>query len=186
MKIGLTQRVLYHKSRAYDSIEHGWYSYLQEHTLIFVPNRGDQNFKKLAESIDALVITGGDDSAIRRNTELKLATEVMKQGKPIIGVCHGCFLLVDVLGGKVGNIDGHLDVLHEINYFGETKTVNSHHNLCIEQPHSNATVLATDETGNCEAWIDSRLAIAGVVWHPERMPVAWMPDEINQLIGKST
>ena len=184
MIVGLTQRVLYHKSRAYDSIEHGWYSYLREHTLAFVPNRGDQNFQELATSIDALIITGGDDSAIRRTTELKLATEMMKQSKPVIGVCHGAFLLVDVLGGQLGTIEGHLDVLHEINYFGDTKIVNSHHSLYNKKLHNNATSLATDEDGHCEAWIDSRLSIAGVVWHPERMPVPWLPDEINQLIGK--
>ena len=85
MKIGLTQRVLYHKGRAYDSIEHGWYSYLKEHTLVFIQNRQDQDFQQLATDIDALIITGGDDSAIRRLTELKLATEVMKQQKPVIG-----------------------------------------------------------------------------------------------------
>ena len=184
MKIGLTQRVLYHKQRAYDSIEHGWYSYLKEHTLTFVPNRGDQNFKKIAESIDALILTGGDDSAIRRVTELRLATEVMKQRKPIIGVCHGAFLLTEQLGGIIGTVEDHMDTLHDINYFGEVKTVNSFHNLCITTPHKDATVLATDEDGLCEAWIDSKLAIAGVVWHPERMLVPWLPDEINQLIGK--
>jgi len=27
------------------------------------------------------------------------------------------------------------------------------------------------------------VAIAGVVWHPERMLKPWLPDEINQLIG---
>ena len=71
-----------------------------------------------------------------------------------------------------------------IKTLNEVKTVNSFHNLCITTPHKDATVLATDEDGLCEAWIDSKLAIAGVVWHPERMLVPWLPDEINQLIGK--
>ena len=183
MKIGLTQRVLYHKGRAYDSIEHGWYSYLKEHTLIFIQNRQDQDFQQLATDIDALIITGGDDSAIRRLTELKLATQVMKQQKPVIGICHGCFLLTDTLDGIIGEIDDHVGVLHNINYFGDIHEVNSFHNLYIEKTHPNATILATDEEGHCEAWIDNKLKIAGVVWHPERMDVPWMPDEINQLIG---
>jgi len=183
LRIGLTQRVLYHKQRAYDSIEHGWYSYLREHTLVFIPNRQDQDFEQLANSIDALVITGGDDSAIRRITELKLATTIMTQRKPILGICHGAFLLTENLGGIIGNTDNHLDTVHKVNYFGERKTVNSFHNLCIRQTHKQATVLATDDAGNCEAWIDSRVALAGVVWHPERMQKPWLPDEINQLIG---
>jgi len=183
LKIGLSQRVLYHKGRAYDSIEHGWYSYLREHTLVFIPNRPDQDFEKLANSIDALILTGGDDSAVRRTTELKIATEIIKQRKPLLGVCHGCFLLTEQLDGVIGTIDGHVDTLHEVNYFGERKIVNSFHNLYINTPYDKATILATDSDGHCEAWIDCKLAIAGVVWHPERMQVPWIPEEINQLIG---
>ena len=186
LKIGLTQRVLFHKGRAYDSLEHLWYVYLKSHTLVPIANRADQDFIELANSIDALVITGGDDSAIRRTTELKLVIETIKQQKPVVGVCHGCFLLTDILGGTVGKIDGHLGTAHQVNYFGETKLVNSFHNLYIEQLQDTATELATDEHGNCEAWIDRRLAIAGVVWHPERMPVPWLPDEINNLLFKET
>ena len=98
MKIALTQRVLYHKGRAYDSIEHSWYRYLKSHTLSFIPNRLDQDFEQLADSHDCLIITGGDDSAIRRTVEFKLATAVMKQQKPILGICLGAFLLTDALG----------------------------------------------------------------------------------------
>lgn len=182
MKIGLSQRVLYHKGRAYDAIEQGWYSYLQDHTLTVVPNRSDQNFKKLAEEIDMLIVTGGDDSVVRRNTELKLAVEVMLLRKPILGICHGAFLMTDILGGHVDQIDGHTDTEHDVLYFGKVRQVNSYHNLCIQSPHRTATVLATDGQGHCEAWIDRNLA--GVVWHPERMAEPWMPDEINDLLFK--
>lgn len=182
MKIGLTQRVLLHKGRAYDSIEHGWYSYLQEHTLTYIPNRLDQDFEDLADRLDALIITGGDDGVLRRNVELKIATQMMYQKKPILGVCHGCFLLQDVLGGKIVDIEGHSDTEHSISYFGEMITVNSHHTLAIKQVHKHGTVLCVDQEGNCEAWIERNLA--GVVWHPERMETAWLPEEIKNLLFK--
>jgi gamma-glutamyl-gamma-aminobutyrate hydrolase PuuD len=180
LKIGLTQRVLFHKGRAYDSIEQGWYSYLKEHTLAFVPNRTDQDFNALADSIDALIITGGDDSVLRRAVELKISVEMMKRQKPIIGICHGAFLLTDILGGHVGEVIGHMDSAHNINYFGEQVLVNSYHHLTIQEPHKGATILCTDEDNNCEAWIDKKLA--GVVWHPERMKEPWLPDEISELL----
>ena len=180
MHIGLTQRVLYHKGRAYDSIEHGWYRYLYQHTLNFIPNRTDQVFDKLADSLDALIITGGDDSVLRRTVELKLATQMMKQGKPIIGICHGAFLLTDILGGTVSECVTHMDTSHSIYYFGEERTVNSYHNIQITTPHTTATVLAVDAEGYCESWIDKN--IAAVVWHPERMDVPWIPDEIEDLL----
>ena len=144
MIIGLTQRVLFHKGKAYDSIEHGWYSYLKDHTLSFIPNRLDQNFERLADNLDILIITGGDDSAIRRTVELRLASEMLKQIKPIIGICHGCFLLVDVLGGQVEPIDNHMDVEHNVYYFREEHFVNSHHSLYIKQLHKSATPLVVD------------------------------------------
>lgn len=183
MKIGLTQRVLFHKKRAYDSIEHGWYSYLKDHTLFPIANRIDQNFNQLAESIDCLIITGGDDSTIRRICEIKLATAMMLLGKPILGICHGCFLLTDLLGGVVDDyVADHVDVDHEIEYLSKKYIVNSYHTLYIKAPHSSATVLATDLENNCEAWIDSTCNIAGVVWHPERMSKPWLPEEIINML----
>lgn len=182
MNIGLTQRVLFHKGRGYDSIEHGWYSYLKEHTLTFVQNRTDQDFEKLADSIDALIITGGDDSTLRRAVEMKLARMMMERRKPIIGICHGCFLLTEVLGGIIGTTHSHMDTQHTTYYFGEPKSVNSYHTLQITTPHPSATVLVVDSDGFCESWIDGN--IAGIVWHPERMSVPWIPEEIENLLRK--
>lgn len=184
MNIGLTQRVLLHKGRAYDSLEHGWYSYLKNHTLCPVPNRTDQDFNALAESLDSLIITGGDDSTLRRAVELKLATTMMIKGKPVVGICHGCFLMTEVLGGVVGECITHCNTSHSVYYFGEEKIVNSYHNLQIKEPHKKATVLAVDPEGYTEAWIDGNMA--GIVWHPERMKMPWIPDEINDLLFKET
>lgn len=180
MKIALSQRIFYHKGRAYDAVEHGWYSYLDGHTLFFVPNFQDQDFANLAEELDAFIITGGDDSTLRRTIEIRLATEMMKQQKPVVGICHGCFLLEDILGGHVIEVNGHQDTEHTVNYYGQTHQVNSYHTLAVDNPHTSATILATDQEGHCEAWIDRNLA--GVVWHPERMSNPWLPSEINLLL----
>ena len=180
MRIGLTQRVLYHKGRAYDSLEHGWYRFLKDHTLFFIPNRLDQDFEDLSYDLDCLIITGGDDSAIRRVTEFKIATAMMKEQKPIIGVCHGAFLLTDALGGSVGPCDGHMDIDHTVTYKDKQYIVNSHHSQNIKNLHSSARSLAVDSEGNCEAWVDNN--IAGVVWHPERSEDMWLPEEIAKLI----
>ena len=181
MNIGLTQRVLFHNKRAYDSTEHGWYSYLNEHTLFFVPNRLDQDFANLANTLDCLIITGGDDSAIRRTTELKLATKMLMLKKPILGICHGCFLLQDVLGGVIVDINNHHNTEHNVFYDNKKYSVNSYHVLSIKKLHSTGKVLAVDEDNNIEAWIDGNTA--GVVWYPERMETPWLPTEIEKLLG---
>jgi gamma-glutamyl-gamma-aminobutyrate hydrolase PuuD len=87
-----------------------------------------------------------------------------------------------MMGGEVGEIDGHLDTVHDVNYFGEVKQVNSHHNMYIKTPPPKSIILVNDDQGNCESWIDGKLA--GLVWHPERMSNPWIPDEIDQLLTK--
>lgn len=104
---------------------------------------------------------------------------MMLVNKPVIGICHGCFLLADVLGGKVIEVMDHQDTEHTIWYKEQQHSVNSYHSLGIAQPHQKATVLAVDADSHCEAWIDGNLA--GVAWHPERMSVPWLPQEIDIL-----
>jgi len=181
LKIGLSQRILYHKGRAYDATEHGWYNYLQHHTLFFVPNLIDQDFIDIADDIELLILTGGDDSDLRRVVELRLARVMMQKGKPVLGVCHGCFLLVDVLGGQISNKPGHVGTEHVVHYNLTTKMVNSFHDSYILSLQKSAQSLCQDEDGDCEAWIDGNLA--GVAWHPERMGDTWLPTEIKQLTG---
>jgi len=180
--IGLTQRILYHNGQAYDSTGHGWYSYLKGHTPVPIPNRLDQDFEKLAEELDAVIITGGDDSTLRRTVELKLAGQMTLRRRPVIGVCHGAFLLTEVLGGTVEDTIGHHNTEHTVLYFGEPQQVNSYHTLAITKLPVTATALAQDPEGNIEAWIDGQ--VAAVVWHPERMKEPWIPDEIKNLLFK--
>lgn len=154
------------------------------HTLFYLPNNLDLDFDAIADSLDSFIITGGDDSTLRRTVETKLASAMMQRNKPVIGICHGAFLLTDLLGGTVVNISKHMDQLHPVLYFGEVKLVNSFHNLAISKLHSTGTTLCTDMSGHIEAWIDGKLA--GVVWHPERMGSPWLPDEIHNLLFKET
>jgi gamma-glutamyl-gamma-aminobutyrate hydrolase PuuD len=133
--------------------------------------------------LDAFIITGGNDDIVRRTTEIKLATQMMIQGKPIIGICHGAFMLTDLIGGTVDDVITHMDTSHTVWYFGEEKVVNSYHNLCISAPPAKSTVLAVDNEGNCESWIDGK--IAAVVWHPERMEIPWLPDEVQDLLQRT-
>ena len=110
---------------------------------------------------------------------------MMFLNKPVLGVCHGAFMLTDLLGGSVteSTVD-HSETLHPVMYFGDTVMVNSFHALVIKQLHASGTVLCTDQDGNVESWIDGSLA--GVVWHPERMDTSWLPDEIHNLLFKET
>jgi putative glutamine amidotransferase len=105
---------------------------------------------------------------------------MMMSYKPILGICHGAFLLTDVLGGQVGPISGHSDTTHSVDYFGKKIEVNSFHNQSILHLHHSGQTLATDQDGQIEAWIDGYMA--GIVWHPERMSDPFIPAEIQQIM----
>ena len=176
MRIGLTQRVLLHQGRAYDSLEHSWYEYLQGHTLIPIPNRLPVSIP----DIDVLIVTGGDDHPVRNHVEHELVDIMLAQNTPVIGICHGCQLLTQKLGGTVTPVDDHMDSHHEVTYQEQQYLVNSYHKLRIETVPMGATVLARDPDGHSEAWILGRTA--SVMWHPERMSQPWWPQEIAQLL----
>ena len=180
MIVGLTQRVLTHNGQVYDSTDHDWYRFLEGHTPVYIPNIPTQDFVTLAKQLDCLIITGGDDSTVRRLTEIRIATEMLKLQKPIVGVCHGCFLLTELLDGEVGKINGHHNTTHLVTYNECKLEVNSFHSLYIIKEPPSSQVLARDEDGNCEAWIDR--TIAGIVWHPERMENPVLPTEVESLL----
>ena len=177
MRIGLTQRVLLHQGRAYDSLEHSWYEYLQGHTLVSIPNR----LPISVPDLDILIVTGGDDHPVRNQVEHELVDIMLAQNLPVIGICHGCQLLTQKLGGSVMPVDGHMDSYHEVEYHGQQHLINSYHTLRIKQAPKESTVLARDPDGNPEAWIQGK--IAGIMWHPERMIVPWIPAEIQHLLS---
>jgi gamma-glutamyl-gamma-aminobutyrate hydrolase PuuD len=178
MRIGLTQRVLLHQGRAYDSLEHSWYEYLQGHTLIPIPNRLCVRFPE----IDLLIITGGNDHPIRNQIEHQLVDSMLSRNLPVIGICHGCQFLTTKLGGTVVPVADHQDSCHEVEYHGQQHLVNSYHKLRIEQSPPGATVLARDPDGYVESWIQGKTA--GIMWHPERMTQPWIPEEIQLLLTR--
>lgn len=180
MKIAISQRIIYHKGIAYDATEHGWYTMLAGHNLSFIPNTLNQDFDVLADNCDSLILSGGDDSDLRRSVELKLASKMMQRNKPVVGVCHGAFLLAEMIGGTIEEIKGHLDVDHPIFYHREVLEVNSHHSLGIIALPEKVDIICRDYLGNIEAFIDGNLA--GIVWHPERMKTPWIPPEIAWML----
>jgi len=178
MRIGLTQRVLLHKGRAYDSLDHSWYEFLQGHALVSIPNRLPVEIP----DIDVLIITGGDNHPVRSQVEHELADEMFSRNLPVIGVCHGCQLLTEKLGGSTKPVDGHMDSYHTVTYHDQRHLVNSYHKLRIEQPPPGAIVLARDPDGYVEAWILGHTA--GIMWHPERMLQPWIPREVEHLLAR--
>jgi gamma-glutamyl-gamma-aminobutyrate hydrolase PuuD len=179
MKIGITQRTLVHKGFSYDSLEPSWYTLFDKHEIIPIPNT--VNIKQeLYEDIDLLIVSGGDDNATRRIVETRLITFMLANRRPIIGVCHGAFLLTHLFDGLVESIDK-VKQDHFVYSSNDQVLVNSYHNLAITNPPKDTTVLYTDGT-YAESWVHDYLKIGTIVWHPERMTDPFIPQELLEFI----
>lgn len=181
-RIAITQRILEHNGFKYDAISQDWYAWLNQYSITAVKNQIDQNFDDIVDTHDVIIFGGGNTDRVRMYVELKLYDIAVAKNKPIIGVCHGFNFLTHVLGGSVTDIANHHNTTHDV---VETKTdivykVNSFHTFTVDKLPNNVTVLATDIDGNCESFITGN--VGGVMWHPERDPQMWLPDEIKQLL----
>lgn len=176
MKIGISQRILECNNNFYDALDQSWYRFLKDHEIYPIPNRIDQNFKDIALTIDRLIISGGDDSLLRNKVEIELIKEMIRNCKPILGICHGAFLLTDLLSGKTSSCEDHHNVFHNVKINDNEYIVNSFHKLKIDKAPLYSSILATDLDGYCESWIYKN--ISAIVWHPERMDNPFVPKEI--------
>jgi N5-(cytidine 5'-diphosphoramidyl)-L-glutamine hydrolase len=197
-RIVLTQRVLWHKQRPYDCLDHVWYRFFGAHHLVAAPNI-HPNPASLLDGADLLILTGGnpldaDDphlpgepglSPNRNRTEDALLARALASGIPIFGICRGFQALVRVFGGRLVPTDGHMDVDHMVSADGGSFHVNSHHAIAVETPPVDTVVLARDQQGRCESFVHASLPVGGTMWHPERMAVPFIPVELGGILPNS-
>ena len=144
----------------------------------------NQDYKFLADNHDLLVLSGGNDEQRRLVTEIEMINQFNIRKKPILGVCHGAFLLTQLMDGEIVHpLSNHKNTFHSIFYNNEDILVNSYHGSGIVKEPTGAKILAKDENGLIESWIFEN--ILAVVWHPERQPNHWMPNEFKELINNN-
>jgi len=151
------------------------------------------------EKIDGLLISGGDDlepsyygeSAIeglklvsrqRSDFEITLVHEIIRAGKPLLGICYGMQLVNVALGGtlyqdiksQVPKALNHKES-HEVDIKdgwllrAGTYTVNSAHHQAVKALGKGLDVLATSSDGLVEAvFMKDYPFLLCVQWHPER------------------
>lgn len=179
MKIGLSQQLIDIDNVIYDATEHGWYELFKGHSIFFIPNTLNQDFDLMANDLDSYIITGTDNSELCREVELKMAYKMIERGKPVVGICHGAFLLAEMLGGTIDSVKNH-NIDHPIFYHREVREVNSQHDKCISNLPDTVDVLCRDYLGNIEAFINA--TVGGLVWYPQRMKEPWIPPEIAYML----
>ena len=164
----------------------------------------------ILDHLDGLYLAGGGDvdgshygengndsiqsvNPDRDESELALARQARRLGKPTLGICRGCqvlnvaaggSLVVDIPSANPSALRHHtdktyVDASHPVTLVPGTRlasiygalalTVNSHHHQAVHQPGDGLVVTAHAPDGIIEGIEDSALPFfLGVQWHPER------------------
>ena len=178
MKLLLSQEEHIKFTRPFDALERNYYKFLSKHEIIPCPNI----IKVPDNEYDCLLLTGGPDSIARHQTEDLLYKHAFENKKPIIGICHGAFVINDLNGGTHGRVDGHVDADITITMEGQEHVVRCFHSQSIETLAKDFVAIAHDKQGNIEAFRHNKLPIYGVVWHPERMEMPVLPEDVKKLL----
>lgn len=178
MKIAISQREITIRGTTYDCLERGWYKLLDQHEIVPIPN----GFERNIVNADCLILSGGETTESREFTETYCFSQARDKGIPVIGVCHGAFVLNRWLNGTNVPVTGHDKLNHAVFLEDEWQTVNSYHRLKIDILSSEFNVLAYDQDLNIEAFKHKNNPIWGLVWHPERMDVPVLPTDLKELL----
>lgn len=181
MKIAITQRQFVINDIIHDCLDPQWYSFLSPHEVIPVPN-----CDYIVPEFDVLIISGGEHSTARDTIEERYYRLALRKNIPVIGICHGAFLLNILNCGMniVSKSSNHKGTNHTIEMDNLTYCVNSFHSLEIELNNlgENLIPIAT-HLNTVEAFEHTELPIYGIVWHPERMGKnSIIPKKIEELL----
>lgn len=178
MKIAISQREITIRTTVYDCLERGWYNLLNKHEIIPIPN----DYEYDISSTDCLILSGGETTEAREFTETYCFSQAVNKGIPVIGICHGAFVLNRWFDGTNSAVLGHDQLNHKVFLEEQWQTVNSYHRIKIEKLADEFRVLAVDDNSNVEAFKHETLPIWGLVWHPERMATPVLPTDLKELL----
>jgi N5-(cytidine 5'-diphosphoramidyl)-L-glutamine hydrolase len=139
-----------------------------------------------ANQPDAIILSGGNDlthlnpesstvAPERDAFEEALIDAAINRNIPVLGVCRGMQVVNMHLGGTLTPIGGHVGKDHPLKLLGNHPAVvpdwvNSYHDWGIPRDRlaESLVPLAEDSDGHVECFVHESLAIAGIMWHPER------------------
>ena len=180
MNIAITQRTTEINGFTYDCLGKEWYVFLHDHNIIPIPNWCREVD---LSNVDMLILSGGNNSSDRKRTETNAVNYCIQNDIPILGVCHGAFMLNKYFDGTNMQIEGHHNTNHPVELEGHMyMNINSYHSVGIHTLGKPLKEIGNDTDGHCEAFKHQDFRIWGVVWHPERMEDILLPEGIRDMI----
>ena len=173
--------------------------------------------KELAGKISGMILGGGDDIdpatygevalgpdltyPQRDRFETAMVHEMLRERKPVLGICRGCQMLNVTLGGTLyQNIYRQLDpnrlLDHEtgthwvkispqsrlFKVLGQQQLVNSRHHQAVKRLGRHLRVVARAGDGIVEGIENQDALIQGVQWHPENL---WRTDSAQNRLFRN-
>ena len=166
-------------------LDHDLNIFLRELGFSHIPivlRNNNVDFKILKKS-SGLILAGGGDlykykknkvNKIRDNYEKKLFKYYYKKNKPILAICRGFQLIVDIYGIKLERINNHVRKFHSLKinrskYIKDKSLkVNSYHNYCIRDLPKNFIKISNTKDGSIEIAEHKSKKILCLMFHPER------------------
>lgn len=180
MRIGISQREesIGRSGHIHDCLCQNWYGLLRNHEIVPIPNAA----KTLDFNFDMLILSSGNSSPARLKTERAAFSYAIDNNIPVLGTCHGAFVIADIIGATIKSVEDHVGREHIVKLDGRNVIVNSFHEKTITALPSDYEIIATDLENNIEGFKHSSLPIYGILWHPEKQEVAMLPDHIDGLL----
>lgn len=179
--IAITQRtedhVKYDESR--DTLDRRWYDLLNfcNVTPLIIPNNPCLTQKIINRtSLQGVLLSGGNESLHRIQTETTLFEFAIKNKLPVLGVCHGMQFIQKYFGLNMTKISNHVSAKSEILINKIPTEVNSYHDYGTKQTTSSLIIWAQAHDGIVKAIHHCNLPIVGIMWHPERYKPLKMRD----------
>ena len=178
---------------------------------IILPVNEPDVAKRYADIIDGLILSGGEDVSPelygedarnsikvtypkRDRAEVAIVEEIIKRGKPILGICRGLQLLNVIYGGTLYQDIGENEAMfvkhiqetpsnHPIHtvkmredsymasFLADEIHVNSFHHQIIRDLGKGLRISATSSDGAIEAieTTDEHKSVIAIQWHPENL-----------------
>lgn len=123
-----------------------------------------------------IFFSGGNDlygyggNAPERDETEKLLLEYAVANKiPLLGICRGMQFIAHYYGCKLKPVENHVKKDHSIHGKIERNVVNSFHCMGVLQLTDPLIAIGCSKDGVVEALQHKSEAIAGIMWHPERV-----------------
>ena len=139
---------------------------------------------KICKNNDVLILSGGGNIAniektkenkIRDSFEKKLVELFVKQRKPIIAICRGFQLLVNLSKYPIGKISKHVRTIHKIKILKKNNFLNcnnlitnSYHEYGVRKLDKEYEILGITDDGSIELAFNKKKKILCFMFHPER------------------